>query len=112
MEELDAISTQHPIFVLYVNGHVGAANAMAFKLAKIPQDVGEFPGGGHFGRAPDGTLNGLVYEEPALLRFIAVAPPRITPELIADCARVLYKTSGGDGQYDAARARHHQAGLD
>ncbi len=52
-------------------------------LAKLPQDVGEFPGGGHFGRAPDGTLNGLVYEEPALLRFIAVAAPPITPELIA-----------------------------
>ena len=82
MEELDAISTQHPIFVLYVNGHVGAANAMAFKLAKIPQDVGELPGGGHFGRAPDGKLNGLMYEEPALLRFVAVAAPAVTPELI------------------------------
>ncbi len=63
MEELDAISTRHPIFVFYVNGHVGAANGMAFKLAKIQQDVGELPGGGHFGRAPDGKLNGLIYED-------------------------------------------------
>ena len=83
MEELNAISTQHPIFVFYVNGHVGAANAMAFKLAKIPQDVGELPGGGHFGRASDGKLNGLIYEEPALLRFVAVAAPAVTPELMA-----------------------------
>ena len=83
MEDLDAISTEHPIFVLYVNGHVGAANARAFQLAKITQDVGELPGGGHFGRASDGRLNGLIYEEPALLRFIAVAAPPVTPELIA-----------------------------
>src|SRR5271165_4841456 len=83
MEELDAISTEHPIFVLYVNGHVGAANAMAFKLAKIPQDVGELPGGGHFGRGPNGKLNGLIYEEPALLRVLAVAAPPVTPELMA-----------------------------
>jgi predicted amidohydrolase YtcJ len=83
MEKLDAISTQHPIFVLYVNGHVGAANAMAFNLAKVPQDVGELPGGGHFGRAPDGKLNGLIYEETALLRFFAVAAPAVTLELLA-----------------------------
>ena len=83
MGELNAISTQHPIFIFYVNGHVGAANAMAFKLAKIPQNVGELPGGGHFGRAPDGKLNGLIYEEPALLRFVAVAAPAVTPELMA-----------------------------
>ena len=77
MEELDAISTEHPIFVFYVNGLVGAANGMAFNLAKIPQDIGELPGGGRFGREPDGRLNGLIYEEPALLRFLAVAaPPR------------------------------------
>ncbi len=56
---------------------------MAFELAKISHDVGELVGGGHFGRAPDGKLNGLIYEEPALLRFIAIAAPPVTLELIA-----------------------------
>jgi len=97
MEQLDAISTQHPIFVVYVNGHVGAANAMAFKLAKIPQDVGELPGGGHFGRAPDGKLNGLIYEEPALLRFIAVAAPAVTPELMATALAAYTKQVAAAG---------------
>ena len=83
MTALDAISTRHPIFVWYVNGHVAAANSLAFQLAKIPEDVGELPGGGHFGRGPDGKLNGLIYEEPALLRFVSVAAPPITPELMA-----------------------------
>ena len=83
MKDLDAISTEHPIFVLYVNGHVGAANAEAFQLAKIARDVGELPGGGHFGRGPNGELNGLIYEQPALFRFLDIAIPAVTPELIA-----------------------------
>jgi predicted amidohydrolase YtcJ len=97
MEELDAISTQHPIFVLYVNGHVAAANAMAFKLAKIPQDIGELPGGGHFGRTSDGKLNGLIYEEPALLRFIAVAAPPVTPELMSTALATYTKLAAAAG---------------
>jgi predicted amidohydrolase YtcJ len=83
MKQLDAVSTEHPIFVWYVNGHVAAANSTAFQLVKIPQDVGVLPGGGHFGRGPDHKLNGLIYEEPALLRFTAVAVPDITPEMMA-----------------------------
>jgi predicted amidohydrolase YtcJ len=83
MKQLDAVSTEHPIFVWYVNGHVAAANSTAFKLVKIPQDVGVLPGGGHFGRGSDRKLNGLIYEEPALLRFTAVAIPDITPDMMA-----------------------------
>jgi predicted amidohydrolase YtcJ len=97
MEELDAISTQHPIFVFYVNGHVGAANALGFKLAKIPQNAGDLPGGGHFGRTPDGKLNGLIYEEPALLRFIAVAVPAVTPELMATALASYTKQAAAAG---------------
>jgi predicted amidohydrolase YtcJ len=84
MQELDAISTRHPIFVLYVNGHVGAGNALAFERAKITENVGQLPGGGHFGRGPDGKLNGLIYEEPALLRFLDVAVAKPTPARMAE----------------------------
>ena len=83
MEMLDAVSTEHPVFVWYVNGHTAAANSTAFKLAKIPENVGVLPGGGHFGRGPNGKLNGLIYEEPALLRFTALAIPDVTPETLA-----------------------------
>lgn len=82
MEVLDAVSTEHPIFVWYVNGHTAAANSTAFRLAKIPQDVGVLPGGGHFGRGADGKLNGLIYEEPALERFTALAIPDVTPDTL------------------------------
>jgi predicted amidohydrolase YtcJ len=82
MQELDAISTTHPIFIWYVNMHDAAANGMAFRLAQIPDNVGVLPGGGHFGRGPDGKFNGLVYEEPAMLKFVEIAVPRITPEIV------------------------------
>jgi hypothetical protein len=80
---LDAVSTEHPIFVWYVNGHTAAANSTAFKLAKIPEDVGTLPGGGHFGRGANGELNGLIYEEPALERFTSLAIPDVTPDTLA-----------------------------
>ena len=95
--ELDEVSAGHPIFVLYVNGHVGAANTMALDRAKIPGDVGELPGGGHFGRGSDGKLNGLVYEEPALMRLLGVAIPKTTPELIAKALGSYTKRAASAG---------------
>ena len=97
MSDLDAVSTEHPVFVWYVNGHVAAANAMAFKLAKITEDVGELPGGGRFGRGSDGALNGLIYEEPAVLRFVAVAAPPMSPELMAEAVVAYAKQAAAVG---------------
>ncbi len=77
--ELDAISTDHPIFVWYTNGHDACVNSEALKIAAIPDDVGEMPGGGHFGRGPDGKLNGMVYEESAMLKFAVYFLGKITP---------------------------------
>ncbi len=81
LEELDGVSTQNPIFVWYTNGHDACVNSMALKIAEIPEDIGTLPGGGHFGRGPDGKLNGLVYEESAMLKIAKFALPKITPQL-------------------------------
>jgi predicted amidohydrolase YtcJ len=96
-EELDGVSTQHPIFVWYTNGHDACVNSMALEQAKIPDDVGVLPGGGHFGRGPDGKLNGLVYEEPAILKFISLALPKITPQIAAKAARDYLRTVAAAG---------------
>ena len=37
-EELDAVSTSHPIFVWYTNGHDACVNSMALKVADIPDE--------------------------------------------------------------------------
>jgi len=82
-DELDAISTTRPVFVWYTNGYDAAVNSLALQLAKIPEDIGPLPGGGHFGRGPDGKLNGLVYEESAMLKVVSAGMPKITPQLAA-----------------------------
>jgi predicted amidohydrolase YtcJ len=84
LQELDAISTtDHPIFVWYTNGHDACVNSEALKVAGIPEDIGDLPGGGHFGRAADGRLNGLVYEESAMLKFAVHFLGKITPDVAA-----------------------------
>lgn len=80
-DELDKISTTTPIFVWYTNGHDACVNSAALKAAGIAEDIGELPGGGHFGRGPDGKLNGLVYEEMAILKVIKPGLPKITPAI-------------------------------
>jgi predicted amidohydrolase YtcJ len=81
MTELDGVSKDRPILVWYINMHDGAANSPAFKIAQITEDIGKLPGGGHFGRSADGKLNGLIYEESAMLKFVPHALPKITPQL-------------------------------
>ena len=80
MAELDSISKAHPILVYYINMHTACGNSAAFAAARIPEDIGELPGGGRFGRDHEGKLDGLIYEETALKKF-GVALPKITPEL-------------------------------
>lgn len=80
-DELDTVSTTRPIFVWYTNGHDAAVNSLALQIARIPDDIGALPGGGHFGRGPDGKLNGLVYEESAMLKVLSAGMPKITPQL-------------------------------
>jgi predicted amidohydrolase YtcJ len=78
---LDDISTDHPIFIWYTNGHDACVNSEALRIAGVSEDVGELPGGGHFGRGADGKLDGLVYEESAMLKFAVHFLAKITPEL-------------------------------
>jgi predicted amidohydrolase YtcJ len=81
--ELDGISSDHPILIWYINLHDACVNSEAFKIAGIGEDVGELPGGGHFGRGADGKLNGMVYEESAMLKFAVHFLAKITPEVAA-----------------------------
>lgn len=97
MAELDGVSKDRPILVWYINMHDGAANSAAFKIAQIPEDVGALPGGGHFGRGPDGELNGLLYEESALLKFVPHALPKITPAIFEKAITDYFKASAALG---------------
>jgi predicted amidohydrolase YtcJ len=105
MADLDAVSKDHPILVYDINMHTAAGNDAAFAAAKIPADVGDFPGGGRFGRDASGKLNGMIYEIPALEKF-RVAIPKITPELAGKAVVDWLKVNASFGNTSV-----HEAGV-
>lgn len=61
--ELDAISTDHPVWVIHVSGHAGVANSAALALRGVDEET-PAPPGGRFGRDAstrrlDGLLEGM-----------------------------------------------------
>ena len=59
-DELDALSTDHPIYISHVTGHAGAANSLALAYRGIDDDSQD-PRGGRFGRdSGTGRLDGLL----------------------------------------------------
>ena len=105
LTDLDAVSTDHPILVYYINMHTAAANSAALAAAKIPADIGDLPGGGRFGRDASGKLNGMIYEETALKKF-AVAIPKITPALAGKAVIDWLKINASYGNTSV-----HEAGV-
>jgi predicted amidohydrolase YtcJ len=67
-ELLDSISTEHPIYIVHVSGHMGVGNTKAFNMMGITRDTPD-PLGGHFIKDKDGELLGLV-EETAHMPFV------------------------------------------
>ncbi|HTX59307.1 MAG TPA: amidohydrolase [Verrucomicrobiae bacterium] len=93
MAELDAVSTQHPIFVYYVSMHTATGNRLAFDAAGVEPSVRELPGGGYFGVDAAGAHNGMIFEMPALLKFLR-GFPKLTPELVgAAIMKFLYQSA-------------------
>jgi predicted amidohydrolase YtcJ len=79
--ELDQISADRPVMVVDSSGHLGAANAAAFKAAGITADTPD-PTGGMFTRGADGKSLLGPMEETALNAVRAKRPP-FTGELAA-----------------------------
>jgi predicted amidohydrolase YtcJ len=93
MADLDGVSTDHPIFVYYISMHSATANSAAFKLAGVTASTGELPGGGHFGKNADGTLDGMLYEPPALQKFV-IGLPKLTMDLVGQSVtKFLYQSA-------------------
>lgn len=93
IQELDGVSTAHPIFVYYVSMHAATGNSAAFKLAGVTAAIGDLPGGGHFGKDSSGNLNGMIYEPPALQKFV-MGLPKLSLELVgAAVKKFLYQSA-------------------
>ncbi len=60
-DELDAVSTRHPIYVLHISAHMGVANAAALEEAGITEESPD-PAGGEIVRDGSGRMTGLLKE--------------------------------------------------
>lgn len=77
--ELDQVSTEHPVVVWHVSGHLAAGNHLALEKVGFTKDSPD-PKGGKIVRDAEGNPTGLV-EEQAVMAFMALMPPP-TPEQI------------------------------
>jgi predicted amidohydrolase YtcJ len=72
MQELDEITTEHPVYLTRTCFHAFLGNSEAFRRAGITADTPD-PDSGAFGRDADGRLNGCIYEN-ASIPFARVQP--------------------------------------
>lgn len=101
-EELDQISKEIPVMVVDSSGHLGAANAAAFKAAGITADTSD-PTGGVFTRGKDGKSLLGPMEETALNAVRSKRPP-FSGELAARAITGAAKVWASYGQTTAMEA--------
>lgn len=86
--DLDQVSTEHPIVVSHISGHLGVANTLALKLAGFSRETPD-PAGGVIRREADGTPNGIL-EETAVINLYGQLPQlsceRLVDEIEKTCA--------------------------
>ena len=99
--DLDAVSTEHPIFVKHVSGHLGVANSKALELAGITEETPN-PEGGKFRRGPDGKLDGVL-EGPAAQAPVSAIRPKPTAAQYEEAVRRC-------GDYDGQQWRQPHSG--
>jgi predicted amidohydrolase YtcJ len=61
VQELDAISTEHPIFVFHISAHMAVVNSFALELLNIDKYTLN-PEGGEYQKDKNGELTGLLLE--------------------------------------------------
>jgi predicted amidohydrolase YtcJ len=81
--ELDAAAPRHPVWLMRVCGHVGAANSLALRLAGVGAATIDPPGGA-IDRGPAGEPTGVLREAA-----LALVAPRVPRPDAAERARLL-----------------------
>ena len=74
-QDLDAVTTDHPIYLERVDGHVAVVNSLALKFAGISAKTPD-PPGGHIDRDPKtGEPTGLLEEDAGMNLVYGLVPP-------------------------------------
>ncbi len=93
-QELDAISTEHPVVAMHTSQHQVIANSTALKLFGYDRDTPD-PQGGVIRRDADGELSGQL-EELAMMPLLKFLPQRSMDEKVKNFAEIqqLYASFG------------------
>ena len=93
-QELDEISTRHPVVAMHTSQHQVIANSAALKLFGYDKNTPD-PQGGVIRRDADGELTGQL-EELAMMPFIKFLPKKSMDEKIRNFAEIqkLYASHG------------------
>ena len=92
-QDLDAISTEHPIFCQRVDGHVAVVNSQALKIAGITRETPD-PPGGHIERDPaTGEPTGMLEEDAAMNLVYNRVPPFSEAQRLRAFALVMDEAS-------------------
>lgn len=117
-EDLDAVSTTHPILVAHRAGHIFYMNSRAMDLAGFNRETVD-PLGGRLGREPSsGDLNGVIYEraiEPVRYNLIPKDTPAVRRQglnRICDMLTSVGLTSVHDARVIGDELDTYQEGRD
>lgn len=78
--ELDRVAPEHPVALIAKNAHAWVVNSAALRAANITADTPD-PPHGKFGRLPDGSPDGMLFEDATRLAW-AVIPPATLDEIV------------------------------
>jgi predicted amidohydrolase YtcJ len=107
-QELDAVSTHLPVFIIHQSGHLGVYNSMALAVAGVTAATPN-PAGGIIRREADGKQPNGVMEENAHFDTLLKLLPKFTPDQgiqLLEAAQDIYAANGfttaQDGRTDPA----------
>ena len=109
VDDLDKISTTHPVMVRHRGGHTVFVNSLALALAGVTKDTPN-PPGGTFDRLPDGRLSGRITDNAIDLVEEKGQRPVLDAAEKAKRARAgMAHISGAFSRYGLTTV-HHQGG--
>lgn len=111
-EDLDAVSSENPIFLLHISAHLAAVNSKALELAGIDETTDD-PAGGAFQRFPDSRVPNGVAEELAMFSLFAALPAPGEEEAAKEIEDAVahYASFGTTTAHDAAIKSSGQLAL-
>jgi predicted amidohydrolase YtcJ len=111
-DDLDLVSTTHPIIVLHQSGHLASVNHKALEVLNINQNTPN-PTGGIIRRKANSHEPNGVLEEAAVFSAMATAFSQVPPEIMQNMAKTALNTyiKNGYTTVQEGRADHGTAEL-